>query len=438
MPPASAIPLIRYPGKAYDTLRADLRQTRQARGAGVELSVRTIIDAIRKKGDRALFAYAKKFDGIALSAGKLRIDPRYIARRASLVRPDLARAILEAAARIKRYHQRQKPVQFSLRTTEGKLSQVIRPLRRVGVYVPGGYTCYPSSVLMTVLPARIAGVAEIAAAMPFKNELDPAVAFAFNLLKIDEVYRMGGAQAIAALALGTQSVKKVDKIVGPGNAYVACAKKMVFGEVAIDSVAGPSEVVILADETADPGWAALDMLAQAEHGTGDESAWLITENEQFARAVAGRLREEIARSPVREIFAKLSPTALAIFVTKSRTESLRLVNECAPEHVEIITRTAHRDLDRISTAGAAFVGPWSPVALGDYFVGTNHVLPTGQAARYASPLGVEDFLRRMSVAEISASGCRRSAPYVSLLARAERFVHHALSVERRAGNPAME
>ena len=243
---------------------------------------------------------------------------------------------------------------------------------------------------------------------------------------------MGGVQAIAAFAYGTESVRSVDKIVGPGNVYVSLAKKMVYGAVDIDTIAGPSEVVVLADDTANPEWVALDLLAQAEHGSGNESALCVTESYDLAEKIRTYCMTEILRSPVRGVFDKLSAHSICICVAKTRDESIRFINECAPEHLQIITKTMRKDVRKITNASAIFCGPYSPVALGDYYIGTNHVLPTGGAARYASPLGVESFLKRMSVAEISAEGLKRCAGKVSTLARSENFIHHALSVERRA------
>jgi histidinol dehydrogenase len=285
---------------------------------------------------------------------------------------------------------------------------------------------------MDVIPAQIAGVREIAVVTPPRGELDPRIAFALHMLHVKEVYQVGGAQAIAALAYGTLSIPAVDKIVGPGNLYVALAKKMVYGTVDIDAVAGPSEVVILADSSANPNWIALDLLAQAEHGSGNESALCVTEDAALAEAVRAEVLREIEASPVRAVFEKLSPNSIAVCVAFNRDESIRFVNDCAPEHLQIITRTVKKDLKKIENAGAIFCGQYTPVALGDYYIGTNHVLPTGGAARYASPLGVESFLKRMSVATITATGLKKCAAQVSLLARAEKFIHHALSVERRA------
>jgi histidinol dehydrogenase len=411
---------------------ASLKAKNEGRASSALAIVEKVLADVRARGDAALFAYTKKFDKVSLTKKSIRIESSYIRKQASLAPLAFKRSCDEAAKRIRAFHERQRPAVFTMKTAEGTLSQVVRPIRRVGVYVPGGITLYPSSVLMNVIPAQIAGVSEIAVATPPRGTLDPAVAYALCLLGVFEVYRMGGAQAIAALAFGTRSVAAVDKIVGPGNLYVALAKKAVYGTVDIDSVAGPSEVIVLADASANPEWVALDLLAQAEHGSGDETALCVTEDMRFARKVQECVAREIERSPVKNVFYRLGAGSLCVCVAGSRKQSIEFVNQCAPEHLEIITKTCKKDLQEIVNAGAVFLGPYSPVAMGDYFAGTNHVLPTGGAARFASPLGVESFVKRMSVAQISRNGLRRSAAHVSVLARTEKFVHHALSVERRA------
>jgi histidinol dehydrogenase len=285
---------------------------------------------------------------------------------------------------------------------------------------------------MNVIPARLAGVAEIVAVTPPRTTLDPGIAFALELCKVKEVYRIGGAQAIAALAWGTKSIRPVDKIVGPGNAWVQAAKRLAFGTVDIDSVAGPSEVAIVADGSIDPAWVALDLLAQAEHGSGDELAVCITDSKLAAEKIAAATAAAIAASPVSATFRKLPPHAITIFRAPDRKSCFDIVNIIAPEHLEILTRSPDRDFRYVKNAAAVFLGSFTPVALGDYCIGTNHVLPTGGAARFASPLGVESFLKRMSVASATEMGLQKAAGYVSTFARAEGFVHHAMSVERRA------
>ncbi len=428
------VPVVEIASTSGRRILKRIRQSRQSREAGAQKVVDAILKDVRARGDAALFSYTRKFDGTAVSGKTIRLSPRYVRRRARLAPAVFRNSCEEAARRIRAYHEKQKPCVFSMRTAEGTLSQIVRPIHRAGVYVPGGHALYPSSVLMNVIPALVAGVAQIAVATPPRGELDPGIAFALNLLGVSEAYRMGGAQAVAAFAYGTRSVRAVDKIVGPGNLYVALAKKAVYGAVDIDAVAGPSEVIVLADGSANPHWVALDLLAQAEHGSGDETAFCVTDDARFASRLQAALDAEIRRSPVRPVFEKLGAFSLCIWLTRSRGGCIDFVNTCAPEHLEIVTKTPERDLASITNAGAVFLGAYSPVALGDYFVGTNHVLPTGGAARFASGLGVESFVKRMSVADIGEAGLRRAAPHVSVLARAEGFVHHALSVERRASD----
>jgi histidinol dehydrogenase len=386
---------------------------------------------VRRKGDAALFEYTKRFDGISLSPSKMRISADYLKKRAALAAPALKRSIRESAKRIHEYHSHQGLKSFKIKTADGELSQLVKPLDRIGVYIPGGHTVYPSSVLMNVIPAQIAGVNEIAAVTPPRDDIDPGVAYALCLLNVTEVYRIGGAQAIAALAYGTKSIPAVDKIVGPGNSYVAAAKRLVYGIVDIDTIAGPSEVVIIADKSADPRLVALDLLAQAEHGSGDEIAICIVESKVIARKIASALTREIGKSPVKGKLLKLPPHAITIFVTRSREKSIELSDEIAPEHLQIMTSSAEDDLKLVNNAAAVFLGMNTPVALGDYFIGTNHVLPTGGAARFASPLGVESFQKRISVAKASPRGIRNARNVVPVFARSEAFVHHAMSVEER-------
>jgi histidinol dehydrogenase len=427
------IPIISLSSVSGRRVLSRIRSAGTARNAEALATVEKILSDIRARGDAALFDYTQQFDMVRISRHTLRLDPDYIRVKAGQAPPAFRKSCAEAARRIRAFHEKQKGTSFTITTEEGKLSQLVKPLGRVGLYVPGGRTMYPSTVLMNAIPAQIAGVKQIAVATPPRGELHPALAFALHLLGLTEVYRMGGAQAVAAFAYGTQSVKKVDKIVGPGNLYVALAKKAVYGTVDIDSIAGPSEVIVLADGSANPEWVALDLFAQAEHGSGDETALCVTEDTRFAKKVQHSAAALFELSPVKDVFKKLRLDALCICVAKNRSQSIDFVNECAPEHLEIMTKTYTKDLSRVTNAGAVFLGPYSPVALGDYFVGTNHVLPTGGTARFASPLGVESFVKRMSVAEISRRGLNRSAAHVAVLARMEKFIHHALSVERRAG-----
>lgn len=425
-------PIAKIGSKEGKRLLKNILDSRKWRNEEVYRAVARILDDIRKKGDMALFAHTKKYDKCPVNSKTVRIRRETIVSQAEKTAPALKKTIREAAKRIRAYHQNQKSSGFSIKTAEGRLSQIVMPLNRVGVYIPGGHTVYPSTVLMDIIPAQIAGVREIAAVTPpRRGTLDHSIAFVLDLLGITEVYGIGGAQAVGALAYGTHSVPAVDKIVGPGNLYVAIAKKIVFGDVDIDSVAGPSEVVIIADKSTNPSWAALDLLSQAEHGSGDEIAVCVTDSMDIAVRIREELIREASISPVKRVFQKLSSHAIAFFVGADRNECIDLVNLLAPEHLQIMTKTPRKDFKKIRNAAAVFLGQNTPVALGDYFIGTNHVLPTGSAARFASPLGVNDFEKRISVAEISAEGIKISEPHVSRFARAENFIHHAMSVERR-------
>lgn len=410
---------------------ARVMNARQASTDTMRETARKIVNEVRDGGDRALFRYTRQFDKVSLTSRTVRLDPASFAALARTVPPKLKRAIREAAKRIRAYHQRQKMQPFSMRTAEGTLSQLVRPLQRVGLYVPGGHTVYPSSVLMNVIPAQVAGVPEIAVVTPPRGGLEPVLAYTFTYLGIDEVYQVGGAQAIGALAYGTKSIPAVDKIVGPGRTIVALAKQLVYGTVDIDMIAGSSEVAVVADASVDPRLVALDLLSQAEHGSGDELAVCVTESKAVARRIAAHVEKEIEASPVRDVLRRLPASALSICVTRSRAASMALVNDLAPEHLQLMTRTCRKDLDLVKNAGAVFLGEDTPVPMGDYFIGTNHVLPTGGAARYASALGADDFQKRISVARASRAGLRTIVPHVSVLARAEGFVHHGMSVEGR-------
>jgi len=425
-----SIPVVDLNSREGKNLLKKISDARECLDDAVAKAADAVIRDVRENGDEALGKYSKRFDG--LRPAKLRIPPAEIAARARHAPPELKDAIRETVRRLRQYHGCQGLQMFKVTTPDGEVRQAVKALNRVGLYIPGGRAVYPSSVLMNVVPALSAGVKEIAAATPpQKDGLDAGVAFALNFLGVSEVYQVGGAQAIAALAYGTETIAPVDKIVGPGNAYVAAAKRLVFGRVDIDCVAGPSELVIVADKSAPPHLVALDLLAQAEHGTGDEIAVCIVESKVVASKIAAALVKEIGASPSKAAFMKLPPHAISIFVTTSRAESLELCDEIAPEHLQLMTETANDDAWHVSNAAAIFIGADTPTALGDYFIGTNHVLPTGGTARFASPLGVESFQKRVSIAKVSLKGLKAAMEIVPTFARAESFHHHALSVEAR-------
>jgi histidinol dehydrogenase len=399
----------------------------------VERAVAGILRAVERDGDRALVRLTRRLDGVRLGHRGLRVAPGEVRRLARRASPEVVAALREMARGIETYHLRQRERGFRMRLRGGGvLEESVAPLDAVGLYVPGGAGAYPSSVLMNALPARVAGVPRIVVVTPPKTlEANPAVAAAMVVAGVEsEVYRVGGAQAVAALAYGTAAISAVDKIVGPGNAFVAAAKRQVRGRVEIDHEAGPSEVVILADETADPGWVAADLLAQAEHGSGDETVVLVTPSRplalEAARLVWLGLPSVANGTAARRALVRHG----AVVLVRDVDEGVEVVNILAPEHVEVQTRRAASVARRI-VAGAVFVGGYAPVAVGDYGIGPNHVLPTGGAARYASPLSVRDFQRRQSVVRMTGASLRRVAQGMVAVARAEGFVGHAQSMLTR-------
>lgn len=404
--------------------------------ADVDSAVAAILDAVRRGGDRAVARFTARFDKVRSTPGRLKVKASDVRRLARQADAEVVRSLALMARQIEAYHARQKDSGFRLRLADGSvLEELVRPLESVGLYVPGGAGAYPSSVLMNAIPARVAGVPRIAVVTPPRTlEQNPAVAAALVEVGLeDSVYGIGGAQAVAALAYGTESVRPVAKIVGPGNAYVASAKRQVRGRVEIDHEAGPSEVVILADSSADPAWVALDLLAQAEHGSGDETVALVTPDAALARAVDDLVRLGVQGVANRKSAERALRTNGALVLVRDIEQGITAVNEFAPEHAEVMTRNAAAVARRV-VAGAVFVGHYAPVALGDYGVGPNHVLPTGGAARFSSPLSVRDFVRRQSQVTMSARGLRRVAGAVVSVANAEGFVAHARSVSVRVSS----
>lgn len=399
----------------------------------VRARVETILTRVRRDGDRALLELSSELDSVSLGPGRLRVSREEIARSAASASGDFRGVLSRARDNIRRFHEKQRQEAFEIADRDGtSLALRLRPLESVGVYVPGGEASYPSSVLMNVVPAQIAGVERIAVATPpGALERSNALAAAFELLGLDEVYRIGGAQAIAALAYGTESIEPVVKIVGPGNAYVAEAKRLVFGRVGIDAIAGPSEIVVLADETADPRFVAADLLSQAEHGSGDERAILVTTSRELAEKVACEVESQLRSLPRREAVESVLSRHGAIVLAASIDEAIATVDRIAPEHLEVLTRNAEEVAERVSNAGAIFVGPWSPVPVGDFYAGPNHVLPTGATARFASPLGVQDFVKRTSLVRYSRERLERDRGDIEAFARVEGFEAHARAIEIR-------
>lgn len=429
----TAIPLLHTRQRDFQRTFAVIRGRNPAGDARIEEAVRAIVERVRRGGDRALLAYTARFDGVRLSAARLRVPAAELhSAAASLPRPALA-ALCLAARRIRAFHRRQRQRSWRLRDRTGLvLGQRVTPLRRVGVYVPGGKAAYPSSVLMNVIPARVAGVEDVIMASPAGSEgYNPAVLAAAHIAGVTAVYRIGGAQAVAALAYGTETVPRVDKIVGPGNAYVQAAKKLVYGQVDIDATAGPSEVLVIADDSASAEHVAADLLAQAEHGSGDECALLLTPSAALAAAVRDAIQRQMPRLPRATAIAKVLRRRGALVVVRDLDEAVALAEEVAPEHLELMVRGAPRLARRIRNAGAIFIGRYAPVPLGDYVAGPNHVLPTGGSARFFSPLGVYDFVKRTSIVSAGKHGLRQLAPAIETLARLEQYDAHAAAVRCR-------
>jgi histidinol dehydrogenase len=388
----------------------------------VQKAVRKILADVRKRGDAAVRAYTKKFDGVS---------PRQFELTAALIDAiprEQAEALRAAHQRIKSFHDRQLQKSWDFTDTDGtRLGQQVTPLERVGLYVPGGKAAYPSSVLMNAVPAKVAGVREVIMASPNPNALVLAAA---ALAGVDRVLGIGGAQAIGALAYGTKSIPRVDKIIGPGNAYVAEAKRQVYGEVGIDMIAGPSEILVIADGSTPADWVAMDLFSQAEH---DESAQaiLLSPDEGYLDAVAASIRKLLVEMPRRDVIAASLKARGALILTRDLEEACAVANRIAPEHLELFVDDAERWLPKLTRAGAVFLGRWSSEAIGDYCAGPNHVLPTAGTARFSSPLGVYDFQKRTSVIGVSREGAAKLGRLAAVLADGEGLWAHKRAAEMR-------
>ena len=399
----------------------------------VSADAASIIAEIRGRGDAALVELTKRFDGVdAGSVSGLKVEPE--AMRAAHDRTDagLCEALVAAAGRIRSFHERQVPEDIGY-TDETGVALGLRhgPLDAAGIYVPGGKAAYPSTVLMNAIPAGVAGVGRLAMAVPATDGVvpDPVLAAA-HIAGVGEIWTIGGAQAIAALAFGTETIEPVDKIVGPGNAYVAAAKRLVFGQVGIDSIAGPSEILVLADKTANPEWIALDLLSQTEHDEAAQSI-LVTDDPDMAEAVAGAVEQLLPGLDRSEIAAASWDAHGAIIIVRDLDEGAELANRIAPEHIEISTGDPEAVASRIRHAGAIFLGQWTPEAVGDYVGGPNHVLPTARTARFSSGLGVLDFMKRTTTLSCDADSLKAIGLHAETLAKAEGLEAHGLSISRR-------
>ena len=404
--------------------------------ADVDAVVATILDDVKARGDAALLDYTKQFDRLDLEARELRLETREITDAVKACDGGLIEALELAATRIEDYHRRQLPSDDRYVDTVGvTLGARWTPIASAGLYVPGGTAAYPSSVLMNAMPARVAGVGRLAMVVPAPDgEINPLVLAAAKISGIEEIYRIGGAQAVAALAFGTQTVAPVDKIVGPGNAYVAAAKRRVFGTVGIDIIAGPSEILVVADKENDPDWIAIDLLSQAEHDALARSV-LITDDAGFAAAVMEAVTARLKTLPRAEIAGRSWNNHGAVIIVGDLDEAVALIDALAPEHLELAVVDPEKLAERVRNAGAIFLGRFTPEAIGDYIAGPNHVLPTSRSARFSSGLSVFDFLTRTSLVGCDANSLRAIGPAAVTLAQAEGLDAHAQSVAIRLNMP---
>jgi len=394
--------------------------------------VRKIVENVATSGDRALFEYTEKFDGVLLDSQTVKVTEGDVDKAVKNVDGADYEILKLAAQRIEAFHKKQRMSSWIDADEEGiELGQMIRPLNRVGIYAPGGRASYPSTVLMAAIPASVAGVNEIILVTPSeRGNLHPLVLAAAHLAGIDTIFKVGGAQAVAALAYGTESIPRVDKIVGPGNVYVATAKKMVYGQVGIDMIAGPSEIVVISDGTAQPAIVAADLLSQAEH---DEMACalLLTPEIRFAESVVSEVNSQIPALKRESIASRAINEYGAAIVTRDMKEAIDIANRFAPEHLELMVEKPHELLDQIKNAGAVFLGYSSPEAVGDYMAGPNHILPTGGTARFSSPLGVYDFMKRTSVISFSEKSLMRYGHKIARFAELEGLDAHRKSITIR-------
>jgi histidinol dehydrogenase len=415
---------------AFKPLLAKILGRRGTRGGAVEKRVAEILNAVQRHGDGALLRYTKLFDHVRMTPATMEVSRDEINAAAARVSAKDLQILRFAAKRIAAFHRRQLQKSWQYRDPLGMLlGQRITPLERVGVYVPGGKASYPSTVLMNVIPAKVAGVKEIIMTSPI-GQGGAIILAAAHVAGVDRIFRVGGAQAVAALAFGTETIPKVDKIVGPGNIFVATAKRLVFGEVNIDSIAGPSEILLLVDDSADPRHVAADMLSQAEH---DElaAALCVTTSMTTARKIQQAVEAQLKSTKRQAITLQSLKKYGAIIVARGEKELVELANAIAPEHIELIVRQPRKLARRIRNAGAIFLGPYSAPPLGDYMAGPNHVLPTGGSARFFSPLGTYDFLKRTTMIQAEKRALKALAPSITHLARLEGLDDHARAVEAR-------
>ena len=401
-------------------------------GSAVESQVRAILTRVRQDRDRALLELTAQYDGVVLTRDTMRLSPAEVATAYEQCSSEAIAALRGAAENIQRFHRHQQRDSWMLDLDDGsRLGLRFTPLRRVGMYVPGGRAAYPSTVLMCGIPAQVAGVPELIVCTPASGgTINPHIVVAADLVGAQGIFKVGGAQAIAAMAFGTATIPRVDKIVGPGNQYVATAKRLVFGEVGIDLIAGPTELVIVADDSANPQFLAADLLSEAEH-TGAESVVCITPSPRLVEAVQQAVSDQLTNLPRRQEAARSLRGCSALIRAQDLQEAIALANAIGPEHLELMVEEAEQWLEQVTCAGAIFLGHYSPAAIGDYYAGPNHVLPTGGTARFSSPLSVDDFVKKSSVIRYTAERLRHESPAASILARLEGYEGHARAMTIR-------
>ena len=429
---AVVLPRLNSHDTEFSNKLIELLNRDQAQSTEVDQQVAEIISTVAKRGDQALFAYTKKFDRFDVEARGLEVLPMRLTQAFDNIPVSQREALEYAADRVRKYHQRQLQESWSYQEADGtELGQKINPIKRVGLYVPGGKASYPSSVIMNAIPAKVAGVQELIMASPTPNgEFNDMVLAAAKIAGVDRVFRIGGAQAIAAFAHGTETIPAVDKITGPGNIYVAMAKKQVFGKVGIDMIAGPSEVLVIADDSVDPDWVAMDLFAQAEHDEIAQSI-LLTQSETVAENVQASIDKLLPSMERADIIGQSLTNNGAMIVADDEQSIVEIADQIAAEHLEIFTANADVLAAKINNAGAIFIGSYSAESLGDYCAGPNHVLPTSGTARFSSPLGVYDFQKRTSIIKVSKDGAQTIGQQASVLARGEGLTAHARSAEYR-------
>lgn len=417
--------------RRFQSALTRVRSRAISQNARVEKAVQGILKGVARGGNSAVVRYTNKFDKVRLKAAEFLVQSEEIKQAHAQIRKEEGDALRYAAGRIQEFHERQRTKTWLYQNAGARLGQLITPLDSVGVYVPGGKAVYPSSVLMNTIPAKVAGVRRVVMCTPpSKGQINPHLLVAADIAGVDEIYRIGGAQAIAAMAYGTETIRSTDKIVGPGNLYVATAKRLVYGTVDIDMMAGPSELLVIADESSHPSHVAADLLCEAEH---DEEArvYLVTPSDQLAKQVASELQIQLARLRRRRILEKSIGRYAVAFVVRNMDEAVELANEIAPEHLAMLVDRAFDYLDRIHHAGAIFLGRYTPPAVADYVAGPNHVLPTGGTARFFSALSLDDFVKRTNIISYSKEELLKVKRHVRCLAQMEGLQAHGKSMESR-------